>query len=57
MLRTWSDYNHMDRCAICGPVNVTIKKSFLFEMTTVILGVLRSGLSLNIVNIVVEVDS
>ena len=47
----------MDRCAICGPVNVTIKKSFLFEMTTVILGVLRSGLSLNIVNIVVEVDS
>ena len=33
------------------------KKSFLFEMTTVILGVLRSRLSLNIINIVVEVDS
>ena len=33
------------------------KKSFLFEMTTVILGVLSSRLSLNIINIVVVVDS
>ena len=33
------------------------KKSFLSEMTTVILGVLGSRLSLNIINIVVVVDS
>ena len=33
------------------------KKRFLFEMTTVILGVLSSRLSLNIINIVVVVDS
>ena len=32
-------------------------KVFLFEMTTVILGVLSSRLSLNIINIVVVVDS
>ena len=46
----------MDRCAICGAVTVTIKKSFLFEMITVILGVLSSRLSLNVINIVVVVD-
>ena len=57
MLRTRSDYNHMDRCAICGAVTVTIKKSSLFEMTTVILGVLSSRLSLNVINIVVVVDN
>ena len=45
----------MDRCAICGAVTVIIKKSFLFEMTPVILGVLRS--SLNAINIGVVVDS
>ena len=33
------------------------KKVCLFEMTTVILGVLCSRLSLNIINIVVVVDS
>ena len=33
------------------------KKSILFEMTTVILGVLSSRLSLNIINRVVVVDS
>ena len=33
------------------------KKKFLFEMTTVILGVLSSRLSLNVINIVVVVDS
>ena len=47
----------MDRCAICGAVTVTIKKSSLFEMTTVILGVLSSRLSLNVINIVVVVDN
>ena len=47
----------MDRCAICGAVTVMMIKSFLFEMTTVILGVLNSHLSLNIINIVVVVDS
>ena len=58
MLRTCSGYNHMDRCAICGAVTVTIKKVFcLFEMTTVILGVLSSRLSLNNINIIVVVDS
>ena len=46
----------MDRCAICGAVTVTIKSS-LFEMTTVILGVLSSRLSLNVINIVVVVDN
>ena len=46
----------MDRCAICGAVTVTIKK-VLFEITTVILGVLSSHLSLNVINIVVVVDS
>ena len=45
----------MDRCAICGAVTITIK-SFLFEMTTVIFGVLSSRLSLNVINIVVVVD-
>ena len=34
-----------------------LKKSFLFEMTTLILGVLGSRLSLNVINIVVIVDS
>ena len=57
MLRTRTDYNHMDRCAICGAVTVAIKKSFLFEMTAVILGVLSSRLSLNVINIVVVADS
>ena len=33
------------------------KKSSLFEMTTVILGVLSSRLSLNLINIVVVVDN
>ena len=33
------------------------KQKFFFEMTTVILGVLSSGLSLNVINIVVVVDS
>ena len=33
------------------------KKAFLFEMTTLILGVLGSRLSLNVINIVVIVDS
>ena len=47
----------MDRCAICGAVTITIKKRFLFEITTVILGVLSSRLFLNIINIVVVVDS
>ena len=47
----------MDRCAICGAVTVMIKKSFLFEMATVILGVLSSRLSLNVINIVVVVDN
>ena len=47
----------MDRCAICGAVTARIKKVFLFEMTTVILGVLSSRLSLNVINIVVVVDS
>ena len=47
----------MNRCAICGAVTVLIKKSFLFEMTMVILGVLSLYLSLNIINIVVVVDS
>ena len=47
----------MDRCAICGAVTVTIK-AFLFEMSMVILGVLSfSRLSLNVINIVVVVDS
>ena len=32
------------------------KKSFLFEMTTVILGVLSSCLSPNVINIIVVVD-
>ena len=32
-------------------------RSFLFEMTIVILGVLSSRLFLNIINLVVEVDS
>ena len=42
---------------MCGAVTVTIKKQivFLFEMTMVILGV--SSLSLNVINIVVVVDS
>ena len=47
----------MDRCAICGAVTVRIKKVFLLEMTTVILGVLSSRLFLNVINIVVVVDS
>ena len=48
----------MDTCAIYGAVAVTIKKKFfLFQMTRVILGVLSSRLSLNIINIVVVVDS
>ena len=46
----------MDRCAICEAVTVTIIKSFLFEMTKVILGVLSLRLSLNVINIVVVVD-
>ena len=33
------------------------KKSSLFEMITVILGVLSSRLSLNVINIVVVVDN
>ena len=33
------------------------KKSSLFEMTMVILGVLSSRLSLNVINIVVVVDN
>ena len=33
------------------------KKSCLFEMTTVILGVLSSRFSLNVINIVVVVDN
>ena len=46
----------MDRCAICRAVTVMIKK-FLFEMTMVILGVLSSRLPMNVINIVVVVDS
>ena len=46
----------MDRRALCGAVTVIMKKN-LFEMTTVVLGVLSSRLSLNIINIVVVVDS
>ena len=47
----------MNRCVICLAVTVMIKKQFfLFEMTTVILGVLSSRLSLNVINIVVVVD-
>ena len=34
-----------------------LKKVFLFEMTMLILGVLGSRLSLNVINIVVIVDS
>ena len=37
--------------------NLYNKKSSLFEMTTVILGVLSSRLSLNFINIVVVVDN
>ena len=37
--------------------NLYDKKSFLFEMTRVILGVLSLRLSLNVSNIVVAVDS
>ena len=33
------------------------KQFFLFEITTVVLGVLSSRLSLNVINIVVVVDS
>ena len=33
------------------------KKFFVFEMTTVLLGVFSSRLSLNVINIVVVVDS
>ena len=33
------------------------KKKFFFKMTTVIFGVLSSRLSLNVINIVVVVDS
>ena len=47
----------MDSCAICGAVTVTIKKNSLFEMTMVVLGVLNSRLSLNVINIVVVVDN
>ena len=48
----------MDRCAKSGAVTVVIKKNFfLLEMTKVILGVLCSRLSLNIIKIVVVVDS
>ena len=47
----------MDMCALCGAVTVTIKKSFLFEMTMAILGVFSSRLSLNKFNIVVVVDT
>ena len=48
----------MDRCAICWAVTVTIKKNnFLFEMTMVILDVLSLRLSLNVIYIVVVVDS
>ena len=42
---------------IGGAVTVMIKKVFLFEMTTVILGVLSLRLSMNVINIVVVVDS
>ena len=47
----------MDRCAICGAVTITIKISFLFEITMVILGILSRCLSMNVINIVVVVDS
>ena len=47
----------MDRCAICEAVTVTIKNSFLFEMTKVILGVMTLRFSSNVINIVVVVDS
>ena len=33
------------------------RKKFLFEMTTIMLGVLSSRSSLNVINIVVVVDS
>ena len=43
-------------CILSSP-NWMLKKYFWFEMTTLILGVLGSSLSLNVINIVVIVDS
>ena len=44
-------------CILSSPNWICYKKVFLFEMTTLILGVLGSRLSLNVINIVVIVDS
>ena len=40
-----------------GSIRYDKKKSFLFEMTAVILEVLSSRLSLNVINMVVVVDN
>ena len=44
-------------CILSSPNWIGKKKFFVFELTTLILGVLGSRLSLNVFNIVVIVDS